>query len=33
MPYALRSYEYWLTSYRRVWRGSIGTTVLNPVLS
>jgi lipooligosaccharide transport system permease protein len=32
MPYALRAYEYWLTSYRRVWRGSIGSTVLNPVL-
>jgi lipooligosaccharide transport system permease protein len=32
MPYALRAYEYWLTSYRRVWRGSVVTTVLNPVL-
>jgi lipooligosaccharide transport system permease protein len=32
MPYALRAYEYWLASYRRVWRGSVVTTVLNPVL-
>jgi lipooligosaccharide transport system permease protein len=32
VPYALRAYEYWLASYRRVWRGSVVTTVLNPVL-
>ncbi len=32
MGYALRSYEYWMRSYRRVWRGSIVGTVLNPVL-
>jgi len=32
MTYTLRAYEYWLTAYRRVWRGSIGSTVLNPVL-
>ncbi len=32
MAYALRAYEYWLTSYRRVWRGSVVTTALNPVL-
>jgi lipooligosaccharide transport system permease protein len=32
MVYTLRAYEYWLTAYRRVWRGSVGTTVLNPVL-
>ena len=32
MATSLRAYEYWLTSYRRVWRGSIGTTVLNPIL-
>jgi lipooligosaccharide transport system permease protein len=32
MEYALRAYEYWLASYRRVWRGSIVTTILNPVL-
>jgi lipooligosaccharide transport system permease protein len=32
MTFALRSFEYWLASYRRVWRGSIVTTVVNPVL-
>lgn len=32
MPYAFRVYEYWLRSYRRVWKGSIVTTALNPVL-
>ncbi len=32
MAYALRSFEYWLVSYRRVWRGSIVTTAVNPVL-
>lgn len=32
MPYALRAYEYWLVAYRRVWRGSVVTTALNPVL-
>lgn len=32
MTYALRAYEYWLASYRRVWRGSVVTTALNPVL-
>jgi len=32
MTLAFRAYEYWLASYRRVWRGSIVTTVLNPVL-
>jgi lipooligosaccharide transport system permease protein len=32
MAYALRAYEYWLASYRRVWRGSVVSTVLNPVL-
>jgi lipooligosaccharide transport system permease protein len=32
MTHALRAYEYWLASYRRVWRGSVVTTVLNPVL-
>jgi lipooligosaccharide transport system permease protein len=32
MEYALRSYEYWLASYRRVWRGSIATTIVNPIL-
>ena len=28
---ALRSYEYWLAQYRRVWRGSVVTSVVNPV--
>ena len=32
MTYSLRAYEYWLTVYRRVWRGTIMTSVLNPVL-
>jgi lipooligosaccharide transport system permease protein len=32
MVSTLRAYEYWLTAYRRVWRGSVGTTVLNPIL-
>ena len=32
MAYSLRAYEYWLTAYRRVWRGSVVTTALNPVL-
>jgi lipooligosaccharide transport system permease protein len=32
MDYALRAYEYWVTSYRRVWRGSFVTSLVNPVL-
>ena len=32
MTYSLRAYEYWLTVYRRVWRGTIASSVLNPVL-
>jgi lipooligosaccharide transport system permease protein len=28
---ALRSYEFWLTHYRRVWRGSIVSSIVNPV--
>jgi lipooligosaccharide transport system permease protein len=32
MTYAFRVYEYWLRSYRRVWKGSVVTTALNPVL-
>jgi lipooligosaccharide transport system permease protein len=32
MTFSLRVYEYWLRSYRRVWKGSIVTTALNPVL-
>lgn len=31
MSYALRSYEFWLTFYRRTWRGSIATSIVNPV--
>ncbi|HWG55262.1 MAG TPA: ABC transporter permease [Gaiellaceae bacterium] len=26
-----RSYEHWLAQYRRVWRGTVGTSLLNPV--
>jgi len=29
---SLRAFEYWLTSYRRVWRGSAASSLLNPVL-
>jgi lipooligosaccharide transport system permease protein len=32
MDVALRAYEYWVTSYRRVWRGSVVTSVVSPVL-
>ncbi len=28
----LRAYEHWLANYRRVWRGTIGTSLLNPIL-
>ena len=31
MSYALRSYEFWLTFYRRTWRGSIATSIVNPI--
>lgn len=30
--YALRSFEYWAYSYRRVWRGSLATSIVGPVL-
>jgi lipooligosaccharide transport system permease protein len=30
--YPLRSFEYWLLVYRRVWRGTIVSAFLNPVL-
>ena len=30
--YTLRSFEYWLLVYRRVWRGTIVSAFLNPVL-
>ncbi len=29
--FALRSYEFWLAQYRRAWRGSIVSSVVNPV--
>jgi lipooligosaccharide transport system permease protein len=29
---AARQYRFWLTNYRRTWRGSIYTSLLNPVL-
>jgi lipooligosaccharide transport system permease protein len=29
---ALRSYEYWLIVYRRIFRGTIASSILNPVL-
>jgi lipooligosaccharide transport system permease protein len=32
MTYGLRAYEYWLIVYRRIWRGTIASSVLNPVL-
>jgi lipooligosaccharide transport system permease protein len=28
----LRAYEHWLAQYKRVWRGTIGTTLVNPLL-
>jgi lipooligosaccharide transport system permease protein len=31
MTYALRSYEFWLTFYRRAWRGSVATSIVNPI--
>ena len=27
----LRVYEYWLMQYRRIWRGTVITSVINPV--
>ena len=30
--YAVRQLQFWLTDYRRTWRGSIVSTVLNPLL-
>src|ERR1700728_3009485 len=32
VAFALREFRFWLTNYRRTWRGSIYTSVLNPVL-
>jgi lipooligosaccharide transport system permease protein len=31
MTYAVRSYEFWLTAYRRTWRGTFATSIVNPV--
>lgn len=31
MTYALRSYEFWLAFYRRTWRGSLVSSIVNPV--
>jgi lipooligosaccharide transport system permease protein len=28
----LRAYEHWLAQYKRVWRGSIGVSLINPLL-
>jgi lipooligosaccharide transport system permease protein len=28
----LRAYEHWLAQYKRVWRGTIGTSLVNPLL-
>jgi lipooligosaccharide transport system permease protein len=28
----LRAYEHWLAQYKRVWRGTIGTSLINPLL-
>jgi lipooligosaccharide transport system permease protein len=30
--FAMREFRYWTTNYRRTWRGSIYSSVLNPVL-
>ena len=30
--FAVREFRYWMTNYRRTWRGSIYTSVLNPLL-
>ncbi len=29
---AVRAFRFWLVNYRRTWRGSIYSSVLNPVL-
>jgi lipooligosaccharide transport system permease protein len=28
----LRAYEHWLAQYKRVWRGTVGTSLINPLL-
>lgn len=32
MTYALRAFEYWAYSYRRVWRGSVVSSIVGPIL-
>jgi lipooligosaccharide transport system permease protein len=32
MEFALRSYELWLAQYRRIWRGTLVTTIVTPTL-
>jgi len=32
MTYVLRAYEYWLIVYKRIFRGTIASSILNPVL-
>jgi lipooligosaccharide transport system permease protein len=32
MTHAFRAFEYWVSSYRRVWRGSVVTTIFNPII-
>ena len=27
-----RAYEHWLAQYKRVWRGTVGTSLVNPIL-
>jgi lipooligosaccharide transport system permease protein len=29
---AVRSYAYWVTQYRRTWRGTVITSVVSPVM-
>jgi lipooligosaccharide transport system permease protein len=29
---ALRAYEFWFVNYKRVWRGSVAGTIVNPIL-
>jgi lipooligosaccharide transport system permease protein len=31
VAFALRSYEFWVAQYRRAWRGTVVTSVVNPV--
>ncbi len=31
-PFAFRQFRFWLTDYRRTWRGSIYSSLLNPLL-